>query len=108
MGGGSQQDEGADVAQRGRADEHIRLTLPADSRYLDVALAALETLADRAGVDKDGVAAMGAAVRDLMAERVQRPASAAGVVVVYEVGKGFLGVRFEDGRRTDSGASATA
>lgn len=108
MGGGSQQDEGAEAVKSNRADEHIHLTLPANGRFLDVALAALETLADRAGVDKEGVAAMGAAVRDLIAERVQHPPSPAGVVVVYEVGEGFLGVRFEDGRRTDSGASATA
>ena len=76
--------------------DEIRLVLPADPRYLDVAVAAIETLADRAGIDADDLAAMRALVHDALGERVSHRASDV-VVLCYEVGDGFLGVRLESG-----------
>jgi hypothetical protein len=76
--------------------DEIRLVLPPDPRYLDVAIAAIETLADRAGVDADDLAAMRAHVHDALGEKVSHRASGP-VVLVYEVGDGFLGVRLESG-----------
>ena len=76
--------------------DQIRLVLPADPRYLDVAVAAIETLADRAGVDAEDLAAMRALVHDALGERVSHRASAV-VALCYEVGDGFLGVRLESG-----------
>lgn len=76
--------------------DEIRLMLPADPRYLDVAVAAIETLADRAGVDADDLAAMRAHVHEALGERVSHRSSEV-VVLCYEVGDGFLGVRFESG-----------
>jgi hypothetical protein len=77
------------------ADE-IRLMLPADPRYLDVAVAAIETLADRAGVDADDLAAMRALVHDALGEKLSHRSSEV-VVLCYEVGDGYLGVRLESG-----------
>lgn len=76
--------------------DEIRLTLPADPRYLDVAVAAIETLADRAGIDADELAELRAHVHDALGERVSHRASDV-VVLCYEVGNGFLGVRLESG-----------
>ena len=76
--------------------DEIRLVLPADPRYLDVAVAAIETLADRAGIDADDLAAMRALVHDALGERVSHRASEV-VVLCYEVGDGYLGVRLESG-----------
>lgn len=76
--------------------DEIRLVLPADPRYLDVAVAAIETLADRAGIDPDELAAMRALVHDALGERVSHRSSDV-VVLCYEVGDGFLGVRLESG-----------
>ena len=76
--------------------DEIRLVLPADPRYLDVAVAAIETLADRAGIDADELAEMRALVHDALGERVSHRASEV-VVLCYEVGDGFLGVRLESG-----------
>jgi len=75
------------------ADE-IRLVLPADPRYLDVAVAAIESLADRAGVDSDDLAAIRAVVHEALGERVSRRSSDV-IVFCYEVGDGYLGVRLE-------------
>jgi hypothetical protein len=77
--------------------DEIRLVLPADPRYLDVAVAAIETLADRAGIDADDLAAMRALVHDALGERVSHRSSDV-VVLCYEVGDGFLGVRLETGK----------
>jgi hypothetical protein len=77
------------------ADE-IRLMLPADPRYLDVAVAAIETLADRAGIDADELAAMRALVHDALGQRVSHRGTDV-VTFCYEVGDGFLGVRLESG-----------
>ena len=76
--------------------DQIRLVLPADPRYLDVAIAAIETLADRAGIDADDLAALRANVHDALGERVSHRNSDV-VVLCYEVGDGFLGVRLESG-----------
>ncbi|MEY2454506.1 MAG: hypothetical protein QOD92_4080 [Acidimicrobiaceae bacterium] len=76
--------------------DEIRLVLPADPRYLDVAVAAIETLADRAGVDADDLAEMRALVHDALGERVSHRSSEV-VALCYEVGDGFLGVRLESG-----------
>ena len=77
------------------ADE-IRLLLPADPRYLDVAIAAIEALADRAGVDADELAALRAVVYDELGEMVGRRSSDV-VAFCYEVGDGYLGLRLESG-----------
>jgi hypothetical protein len=76
--------------------DEIRLVLPADPRYLDVAVAAIETLADRAGIDADDLAAMRALVHDALGERLSHRSSEV-VMLCYEVGDGFLGVRLESG-----------
>lgn len=75
-------------------DDVIRLVLPADPRYLDVAIATVEALADRCGVDSGDVATLRAAIHDVLGERL---AGRDGdeIVLRYEVGDGFLGVRFE-------------
>ena len=44
--------------------------LPAQSRYVDVAVATMEALADRSGIDADGVAAIRAQVYEVLGERV--------------------------------------
>ena len=76
--------------------DEIRLMLPPDPRYLDVAVAAIETLADRAGIDADDLAAMRGVVHDALGERVSHRPSG-DVVLCYEVGDGFLGLRLESG-----------
>ena len=76
--------------------DEIRLLLPADPRYLDVAMAAIETLADRAGINADEVAAIGALVHDALGERLSHRDGDA-VSLCYEVGDGYLGVRLEAG-----------
>jgi hypothetical protein len=74
--------------------DEIRLLLPADLRYLDVAVAAIETLADRAGIDPDEVGAISAHVHDALGERLSHRDGDA-VTLCYEVGDGYLGVRLE-------------
>ena len=77
------------------ADE-IRLLLPADPRYLDVASAAIETLADRAGIDGDEVASISAQVHDALGQRLSHR-NGDSVTLCYEIGDGYLGVRLESG-----------
>ncbi|HEX2381824.1 MAG TPA: hypothetical protein VHI95_04255 [Acidimicrobiales bacterium] len=77
------------------AGEEIRLVLPAQSRYVDVAVATMEALADRSGIDANGVAAIRAQVYEALGERVSR-CKGENVVLCYEVGDGFLGVRLAD------------
>lgn len=74
--------------------DQIRLVLPADPRYLDVAVAAIVTLADRAGIDSEDLDAIRALVHDAIGERVSHRDSDV-VAFCYEVGDGFLGVRLE-------------
>ena len=74
--------------------DEIRLALPADPRYLDVAVAAVVTLADRAGLDSEDVAALRALVHDALGQKVSHRAEAV-VTLCYEVGDGYLGVRLE-------------
>jgi hypothetical protein len=76
--------------------DEIRLLLPADPRYLDVAVAAIETLADRAGIDGDEVAMISAQVHDALGQRLSHR-NEDSVMLCYEVGDGFLGVRLESG-----------
>jgi len=76
--------------------DEIRLALPADPRYLDVAVAAIETLADRAGIDADEVASISAHVHDALGERLSHRKGDA-VLLCFEVGDGYLGVRLESG-----------
>ena len=76
------------------ADE-IRLLLPADPRYLDVAVAAIESLADRAGIDADELALISAQVHDALGQRLSHRDEP--VTLCYEVGDGYLGVRLESG-----------
>jgi hypothetical protein len=77
------------------ASEEIRLVLPTQSRYVDVAVATMEALADRCGIDAEGVAAIRAQVYEAVGERVSRCVGES-VVLSYEVGDGFLGVRLVD------------
>ena len=79
------------------AADRIELTVPADPRYLDVAVAAMEALADRAGVDAEDLPALRAAVHAALEERLD-DGSDEQVHLAYEVGDGFLGVRVLDGR----------
>jgi len=74
--------------------DEIRLLLPADPRYLDVALAAIETLADRAGIDADELAAISAHVHDALGQRLSHRGGDQ-VMLCYEVGDGYLGMRLE-------------
>ena len=76
--------------------DEIRLLLPADPRYLDVAVAAIESLADRAGIDAEEVASISAQVHDVLGERVSHRHGDS-VVLCYEIGDGYLGVRLESG-----------
>jgi hypothetical protein len=77
------------------AGEEIRLVIPAQSRYIDVAVATIEALAERSRIDADGVAAIRAQVYEALGERVSH-CTAESLVLRYEVGDGFLGVRLED------------
>ena len=77
------------------ASEEIRLVLPAQSRYVDVAVATMEALADRCGIDAEGVAAIRAQVYEAVGERLSHCVGES-VVLSYEVGDGFLGVRLVD------------
>ena len=77
------------------AGEEIRLVLPAQSRYVDVAVATMEALADRSGIDAEGVAAIRAQVYEVLGERVSHVVGDS-VVLCYEVGDGFLGVRLAE------------
>jgi len=74
--------------------DEIRLLLPADPRYLDVAIAAIETLADRAGIDADELAAISAHVHDALGQRLSHR-DGDQVTLCSEVGDGYLGMRLE-------------
>jgi len=76
------------------AGEPVKLELPADPRFVDVALAAVETLAKHVGMDRDEIAEL----RDDR-YRVYRSLQQRGggrVVLSYELGDGFLGLRVDD------------
>ena len=77
------------------AGEEIRLVLPAQSRYVDVAVATMEALADRSGIDAEGIAAIRAQVYEVLGERVSR-CGGESVVLCYEVGHGFWGMRLTE------------
>lgn len=71
----------------------IVIELPTDPRYLDVAVAAAEALATRAGIDKNDVADLREQVHAALGERLGRRGEGARVVLRYDVGEGFLGLR---------------
>jgi hypothetical protein len=73
----------------------IAIELPTDPRYIDVAVAAAEALASRAGLDKDDVAELRARVHAALGERLSHREGQR-VVLRYDVGEGFLGVRVEE------------
>lgn len=72
----------------------IHLVLPTDPRYLDIAVATAQTLADRAGIDSDGVASFRAQLHDALGERIGR-CHGPTVTIRFDVGDGYLGVRLE-------------
>jgi hypothetical protein len=76
-------------------NDTICIEMPTDPRYLDVAVAAVEALATRAGIDKDDFADLRASVHAALAERISRRGSGR-VTLRYNVGEGFLGLRVED------------
>jgi len=82
------------VVADARADT-IAIELPTDPRYLDVAVAAVEALAVRAGIDKDDVADLRERVHSALAQRLSKRGSGR-VVLRYDVGDGFLGLRVEE------------
>ena len=73
----------------------IVIELPTDPRYLDVAIAAAEALATRAGIDKNDVTDLRDQVHAALSERLGRR-DGQRVVLRYDVGEGFLGVRVEE------------
>lgn len=75
----------------------LTLVVPDDPRYLGIAVAAVEGLALRAGVDKDEVAALRDHVEDAFATRFGKGPAGSRVTLRYEVGDGFLGLRLVDG-----------
>ncbi len=76
------------------AGESVKLELPADPRLVDVALAAVESLAKHVGMDRDDIAELRDDFRGVLLERMQR--GGARVVLTYELGDGFLGLRVDD------------
>lgn len=76
--------------------DQIRLVLPADPRYLDVAVAAIETLADRAGLDADDLVGIRALVHDALGQKLSHRSDEI-VTLCYEVGDGYVGLRVEAG-----------
>jgi hypothetical protein len=76
------------------AGEPVKLELPADPRFVDVALAAVETLAKHVGMDRDEIAELRDDLRGVLLERMQRGSGR--VVLRYELGEGFLGLRVDD------------
>jgi hypothetical protein len=78
--------------------DRIELTLPADPRYLDVAVAAMEALAERAGVPKEHLPGLRDAIHDALEQRLDDRKPHEHVHLAYEIGDGFLGVRVLDDR----------
>jgi hypothetical protein len=84
----------------------LTLVVPDDSRYLGVAVAAVEGLALRAGVDKDEVAALRDHLEEAFAARFGKGPAGSSVMLRYEVGDGFLGLRLLDGNGTRRGVTS--
>ena len=78
------------------SNDEVRLVLPVDARYVDVAVAAAETLADRAGVDARELVVIRDQVHEVVAQRII-DVDDAEVVLHYDIGDGFLGLRIEAG-----------
>jgi hypothetical protein len=82
------------------------LVVPDDPRYVVVAVATVEGLALRAGVDKDEVAALRDHVEEAFATRFGKGPAGSSVTLRYEVGDGFLGLRLTDGIATRRGVTS--
>src|SRR3954464_15325292 len=91
------------------ATDRIELTVPADPRYLDVAVAAMEALADRAGVAATDLPGLRDAIHTALEQRLDDSQPREHVHLSYEVGDGFLGVRVRDDRTEPaSGTTSSA
>lgn len=84
-------------------DDVISIAMPTDPRYLDAAVAAVEALAVRAGIDKNQMCDLRSSVQAALSDRIARH-GAGRIVLRYDVGDGFLGLRVED----DNGAADAA
>jgi hypothetical protein len=89
------------------ATDRIELTVPADPRYLDVAVAAMEALADRAGVPAEDLPGLRDAIHAALEQRLDDRQAHEHLHLAYEIGDGFLGVRVLDDR-TESGNGTTS
>ena len=76
------------------AAETVTLALPADPRFVEVALATAEALATRAGMEKRDIADLRDQLHALLTRRLGQGGDR--VVLRYEVGEGFLGLRVDD------------
>ena len=84
----------------------LTLVVPDDPRYLGVAVATVEGLAIRAGVDKDEVAALRDHVEEAFAARFGKGPAGSSMTLRYEVGDGFLGLRLLDGNGSRRGVTS--
>jgi len=76
------------------AADLVTLELPVDPRFVEVTLATTEALATRAGMDKADIAELREQVRAALSERLSQRGPGR-VVLRYEVGEGFLGLRVD-------------
>ncbi|MEO7556684.1 MAG: hypothetical protein ABIV94_08800 [Acidimicrobiales bacterium] len=88
------------------APDVLTLEVPDDVRYLGLAVATVEALALRAGVDRDDVVDLREGLRDAFGARFGRSQGSGRIVLRYEVGDGFLGVRLLDGAATSRGVTS--
>lgn len=77
-------------------DDIISIAMPTDPRYLDAAVAAVEALAARAGIDKNQMCDLRSSVQAALSDRIAGH-GAGRIVLRYDVGDGFLGLRVEEG-----------
>ncbi len=84
----------------------VQLTVPADPRFLEVAIASIEALAVRAGIDRAQVEALHGDVQALLGARLDHAPAGEPVVLRYEVGEGFLGVRLVERTAKERGATS--
>jgi hypothetical protein len=70
--------------------ETVRLVIPTDAEYVDVALAAVVALGERAGVDAVDLGRWRGMIRAAVDDKAR--AGAAAVEFRYDVGDGYLGV----------------
>ena len=84
----------------------LTLVVPDDPRYLAVAVATVEGLAVRAGVDKEQVAALRDHVEEAFGTRFGKGPAGSTMTLRYEVGDGFLGLRLVDGNGARRGVTS--